>query len=84
MTKDDLRAALSGMPAGAMRVRAAFMLTRKSQADAGRRLRCSQSLISQIATGRRDASPDERRALARFFGLAVEDLFGADHEQAVA
>ena len=76
MTRDELRGALSGLPAGHLRVRTAFMLTRKSQANAGRRLGVSQSLISQIATGHREASDDERRALARFLGLEVTDLFG--------
>jgi transcriptional regulator with XRE-family HTH domain len=76
MTKDALRAALSGMPYGSVRVRATFMLTRKSQADAGRRLGVSQSLISQIATGRREATEREQKALARFFGLDSADLFG--------
>lgn len=83
MTKDELRGALSGMPAGPVRLRAAFMLTRKPQADAGRRLGLSQPTISQIATGRREATERERRALARFFGLEVADLFG-ESEQAVA
>lgn len=74
MTRDELRSALSGLP-GHLRVRTAFMLSGKSQVRAGKRLGVSQSLISQIATGTRQVSADEQRALARFFGLDVEDLF---------
>lgn len=76
MTCDELRTALAAVPVE-QRLRAAFALTGRSQYDAGRRIGLSQPTISQIATGKREASEAERRGLARFFGLDVVELFGA-------
>lgn len=78
MTRDDLKRALDNIPAGHLRLRAAFAITGKRQTVVARRVGISNSTLSRIADGSRPISTDEQRGIARAFGLTVEDIFGQE------
>lgn len=49
-----------------------------SQAELGERLGVSRQTINAIETGKYDPSLPLAFAMARLFGLAIEDIFSAD------
>lgn len=75
---NDIRAALSGVPYGHLRIRVALSLSGKRQTVVAKRLGISQGTLSQIVNGNRPVSSDERRPIARALGLDVADLFGQE------
>ena len=50
-----------------------------SQGDLARRLDVSRQTINSIETGRYTPSLPLAIAIARFFGVTVEEIFHADH-----
>jgi putative transcriptional regulator len=50
-----------------------------SQADLARRMDVSRQTINSIETGRYTPSLPLAIAIARFFGVTVEEIFHADH-----
>jgi putative transcriptional regulator len=50
-----------------------------SQADLAQRMDVSRQTINSIETGRYTPSLPLAIAIARFFGVAVEEIFHADH-----
>jgi len=50
-----------------------------SQADLAQRMEVSRQTINSIETGRYTPSLPLAIAIARFFGVTVEEIFHADH-----
>lgn len=48
------------------------------QFEVARRAKLSETVVSRIAAGRRAATPEERRRLARALGLGEAELFRTD------
>lgn len=78
MTKDELRDALQGVPVE-RRLAVVFALqTDLRQLDVADKAGMTESNFSRTVAGRRDATPEERRAIAKAIGLPVAELFGPE------
>lgn len=78
MTKEQVVAALQGLPPGGPRLHLAMRLLKKSQGHIATKLNLSQPTVSQIVTDKRPTSPEERAVIAKALKLTVEDLFGQE------
>lgn len=71
-----MKDALRGVPVS-RRLAVVFALrTDLKQQDVADKAGMTESMFSRVASGRRDASDHERRAIAKAIGLPVADLFG--------
>ena len=75
LTKTALREAVQGVPLERRLAVAIAALGVKKQ-DVADAAGIESSLFSRVLTGRREASDDEREAIAKAVGLTVSDLFG--------
>ncbi len=78
MTRDEIKAMLTTLPAGTERVKVAITLTGAKQIRIASRAGMSASLLSLILNGHRGCDRAQQRAIANALGFSVVDLFGRE------
>lgn len=72
------------MPSMNIALKTALIATRKKQKRVAKLVRISETELSKIVRGHREADEDERKRLAAFLGKSEAELFPVEPDEAVA